>query len=151
MLNGVDKNTQPKEYRKKVDIIDIEKVDSTLTVQEYITFYAMVIGIYSKDTIEEMKALLVENGLGHTCNISINKLNNLEKIKVRCIAAYMKQISCLVGKGLLDGLDKGQRELFIIFLTKYFVKDRCLCLLFDHMEQQELEEFDKGGQIWLIR
>lgn len=142
VLNGIDTKEHLKEYKKKVDIIDIEKIDSTLPVKDYMVFYTMVTGIYTDKTIDEITALLIENEMKHVWNMAVNELSIIEKIKVRCIAAYMKEISCLVGKSLLDGMDPIQREKFYAFLKEYFIKKHCLCLLFDNMKQQEKEEID---------
>lgn len=142
VLNGVDTKEHLKEYRKKVDVIDIDKVDSTLTVRNYLIFYAMITGIYSDKTLDKLTELLMQNNMGDILDTPVNKLNHMEKIKVRCLAAYMKHISCLVGKGLLDGLEKMQKETFYAFLKEYFIQNQCLCLLFDNMQHQE-NEFDK--------
>lgn len=139
VLDGVDTKEHLREYKKMVDVIDIEKIDSTLTVKNYIVFYAMITGIYSDKTIDKLTELLLQNGMESVLDMPVNALSNMEKIKVRCLAAYMKHISCLVGKGLLDCLEKMQKDTFYAFLSEYFVQNQCMCLLFDNMQQQEDE------------
>ena len=138
-MDGVDTKEHLKEYKKKVDVIDLDKVDSDLTVKNYLVFYAMVTGIYHEEIVDNLKALLRRNDMGEILDTPVNKLNNIEKIKVRCLAAYMKHISCLVGKGLLDGLEQVQRETFYAFLKEYFTRNQCLCVLFDNKQYQENE------------
>lgn len=125
-----------------VDVIDMEKIDSTLTVKNYVVFYAMITGIYSDKTIDKLTELLLQNEMEDVLDSPVNSLSNIEKIKVRCLAAYMKHISCLVGKGLLDGLEQMQKETFYAFLREYFIQNQCICLLFDNMQGQE-NEFSK--------
>lgn len=123
---------------KKVDTIDLKKLNSTLTVKDYVVFYAMITGIYNDRTIEELTSLLTQNHMGHLLHTPVNALSNIEKIKVRCIAAYLKQISCIVGKDLLSELDPMQKVAFYGFLEEYFIKNNCLCLLIDSIQEEEL-------------
>ena len=141
VLNGVDTKDHLQEYKKKVDVIDIDKVDSTLTVKNYLVFYAMAAGIYRDKTIDKLTELLIQNKMEDMLDMPVNGLSNIEKIKVRCLAAYMKHISCLVGKDLLDGLEQLQKEMFYAFLKEYFTRNQCLCLLFDEMQSED--KFDK--------
>lgn len=137
VLDGVDTKEHLKEYKRMVDVVDIEKVDSTLTVKNYIVFYAMVTGIYSDKTVDNLTELLMKNQMAEVLNTPVNDLSKIEKIKVRCLAAYMKHISCLVGKGLMDGLEQMQKKAFYVFLKEYFIQNECICLLFDNMQYQE--------------
>lgn len=137
ILDGVDTREQLNEYKKKIDVVDIDKVDSTLTVKNYIVFYAMVTGIYSDKTIDKLTELLTQNEMENVLDTPVNELSNIEKVIVRCLAAYMKHISCLIGKGLLDGLNPIQKEVFFTFLEQYFMKEHCLCLLFDSRHHKE--------------
>lgn len=120
--------------KKKIDIIDIEKINSNLTVKDYIVFYTMVTSVYHDNTIDELTSLLIQNEMEYMLDTMVNALSYIEKIKIRCIAAYMKQINCLVGKGLLDELEQNQKEEFVKFLEENFVKNYCLCLLFDKIQ-----------------
>lgn len=120
--------------QKKIDVIDIAKIESNLTVKNYIVFYAMVTGVYHDKTIAELTSLLIQNEMGDVLDTVVNKLSNIEKIKVRGIAAYMKQINCLVGKEILDELEEMQRKEIMEFLEKNFVKNDCSCLLFEKMK-----------------
>lgn len=139
-LNGINTKADLEQYKKKVDMIDLKKVNSTLTVKDYIVFYAMVTGIYHEKTIEELNSLLMKNQMEHLLDTPVNALSNIEKIKVRCIAAYMKQVNCLVGEDLLSELDWLQKEAFYEFLEEYFIKEHCLCVLFDNMQEEECEK-----------
>lgn len=120
--------------KKKIDIIDIEKINSNLTVKDYIVFYTMVTSVYHDNTIDELTSLFIQNEMEYMLDTMVNALSHIEKIKIRCIAAYMKQINCLVGKGLLDELEQNQKEEFVKFLEENFVKNYCLCLLFDKIQ-----------------
>ena len=94
VLGDVDTKHHLKEYKKKVDLIDIEKVDSTLNVKNYLVFYTMVTGVYHNQTIEEMTQLFQRIDMEKILDKTLNDLSRLEKIKVRCLAAYLKQINC---------------------------------------------------------
>lgn len=131
MLNDISMQYTPQAYKKMVDYIDLNRVDSTLTVKNYLTFYAMVAGVYSSDTIVDATNVLVAMGMQQLSNVRINDLEKADKIIVRCIAAYLKQIKCLVSDNILEGLDKEQRDKVLRFLNEYFIKKQCVCLLFE--------------------
>lgn len=137
VLGDVNTEHHLDEYRRKVDIIDVDRVDSTLNVRNYLVFYTMVTGVYYDKTIDELTQLFREIGIEDLLDKPLNDLNKVEKIRVRCLAAYMKQINCLVGKDMLEDLEPRQKESVISFLKKYFHKNECLCLLFENVGLHE--------------
>ena len=137
IMDGVSTQEQLNEYRKKIDVVDLNKISSTLTVKNYIVFYSMITNIYSNDTIKELEKLLLENNKDEIVDTPINQLNNIDKIIVRCLLSHMKHINCLLGKNLLDNLSQPQKDIFITFLNEYFTKNHCLCLLFDEKQHKE--------------
>ena len=142
VLEDVDTKSYLKEYKKRVDLIDIEKVNSTLNVKNYLVFYTMVTGVYHNQTIEEMIQLFHKIDMEEILDKPLNDLSKMEKIKVRCLAAYMKKIRCLVGKDLLESLEPKQKENLISFLGEYFRKNHCLCLLVESHQLQTEENID---------
>ena len=52
-----------KKHNKKVDVIDIDKIDSDLCVRNYLVFYTMVMGVYENDTIQEFTTLFQQIGM----------------------------------------------------------------------------------------
>lgn len=137
ILEDADTNQHLSEYKKIVDIIDLDRVDSTLSVRNYLVFYTMIIGKYCDRTLDELTQLFVQNGIGDLLDKKLNELNIEEKIKVRCLAAYIKRIRCLVGKELLENLGEKQRKCMISFFKKYFCENQCLCILFENINFQE--------------
>ena len=131
-----------KKHNKKVDVIDIDKIDSDLCVRNYLVFYTMVMGVYENDTIQEFTTLFQQIGMDRILDKPINELNKLEKIKVRSIAAYVKKSECLVGKDLLGEFNVEQQEDIITFFEKYLKKSQCLCLLFESRKLQREEDVD---------
>jgi len=119
---------------RKVDLIDLQKVDSTLTVKNYITFYTMVKGDFHETTTEEVIQLLKQAQIENLLDRTVNDLTKEEKIKIRCLASYMREITCLVGKDLLETLEWRQRDEVLLFLKKFFGNKQCLCLLFEKEE-----------------
>lgn len=142
VLGDVDTKHHLKEYKKKVDLVDIEKVNSTLNVKSYLVFYTMVTGVYHNQTIEEMTQLFQRIDMEKILDKTLNDLSRLEKIKVRCLAAYLKQITCLIGKDLLEDLEPEQKQNVISFLEEYFRKKHCLCLLVEKHQIQAEENVD---------
>lgn len=118
-------------YRKKIDIIDMDRLESGLSVKNYLIFYAMVISVYGEDTLEKLEALFVRMEMGNLWDKPMNRLSKEEKIKVRCLAAHLKQIHCLVGKDLLEDLSSTQKERVIRFLNEIFGENHCFCVLFE--------------------
>lgn len=142
VLGEVDTKNHLKEYKRKVDLIDIDKVNSTLNVKNYLVFYTMVTGVYHNQTIDEMTQLFHRIDMEDILDKPLNDLSRMEKIKVRCLAAYMKQITCLVGKDILEDLELKQKENIISFLGEYFRKNHCLCLLIENHQLQTEENVD---------
>lgn len=136
-LDYVDTLKDPEEYKKRVDMIDPEKIVSTLNVKNYIVFFAMVMGIYHESTIEELTNLLCQNGMEDLLDKSVNELSREEKIKVRCIASCLKQVECLVGKDILEDLEPVQIEGMLKFLREHFCDKQCVCLLFENKRMAE--------------
>lgn len=134
VLQDVDTIRQPEEYRKKVDLIDVEKIDSTLTVKNYLTFYAMVKGNFQETTIDEMIQVFKQAEIESLLDRTVNDLTQEEKIKIRCLASYMRKITCLIGKDLLESLECKQRDKVLSFLEIFFRNKQCLCLLFENVE-----------------
>ncbi len=141
VLGDFDSTHQLSEYKKKVDVVDVEKVDSTLSVKNYLIFYTMVTSVYRDNTIAQFTQLLRRMEMDALLSKPINDLEKAEKIKVRCLAAYLKNIDCLVGKDLMEDLEQRQKENIISFLREYFSKNHCLCLLFENSRLQE-EDID---------
>ena len=137
ILDGVSTKEQIKEYRKKIDVIDLNKISSTLTVKNYIIFYLMITNMYNNNTVKQLEALLIENNKQEILDTPINELSNIDKIIVRCLLSHMKHISCLLGKSLLNELSQPQKDIFVTFLNEYFTKNHCLCLLFDEKQHKE--------------
>lgn len=137
VLGNVNTQHDLDEYKRKVDMIDIDRVDSTLNVKNYLVFYTMVTGVYHDETIEELTQLFYQIGIEDLLDKSLNDLNKVEKIKVRCLASYLKQINCLVGKDLLEDLEPKQKECVLSFLKECFRKKQCLCLLFENVRGYE--------------
>lgn len=146
VLGDVDTLYQPDEYKRKVDLVDIDRVDSTLNVQNYLIFYAMVKGNYHEKTVDEIMQLFEQAGIESLLVKPINGLTKEEKIKIRCLASHMRQISCLVGKDLLEDLEWKQRDRVLSFLKDFFRENQCLCLLFEDAEVCE----NKVDAVWVI-
>ncbi len=142
VLKDMDTIHHLNEYKKKVDVIDIDKVDSTLSVKNYLVFYTMVTGVYRDKTIEEFTQLCEQSGLKDLLDKPINDLDKQDKIKVRCFAAYLKKIDCLVGKDLFVDLECRQKDNILSFISEYFRKKHCLCLLFESSRLQTAESID---------
>ena len=136
-MNGVDSKEHVSEYRKKIDVVDMNKINSSLTLKNYVIFYSMISGTYSNETVNILTALLIQNNMIDMIDTPINELNNLDKIIARCLGSYMRHVSCLVGKSLLDELTQIQKDIFYTFLQQYFSKNHCLCLLFDSKQHKE--------------
>lgn len=137
VLEDIDTKHHLDEYKRKIDIIDIDRVDSTLNVRNYLVFYTMVTGIYSDKTMDELTQLFYQMGIEDLVDKPLNDLNKAEKIKIRCLASYLKKINCLVGKDLLEDLEPWQKECVLSILKKYFGDNHCLCLLFESNSPEE--------------
>lgn len=143
VLGDLNTGEQITEYKKKVDVIDLERLDSSLSVRNYLVFYTMVMGIYNAKTIELMEQLLEELEMKYVIQKSVNDLNKIEKIIVRCLAAHSKKIICLICKNLLEDLEQIQREKLFEFLKKYFSTKECLCLLVEGKQIGRREILDE--------
>lgn len=141
-LGDIDTDTHLKEYKKMVDLIDMDRVESTLSVKDYLVFYAMVKGIYEDGMAEAFTELFCQVDMPDVVEKPLNSLSRLEKIKVRAVASYLKQVNCLVCKDVLEELEITQQGNVISFLKNYFCRKQCLCLLFEKGEVQLGEQVD---------
>lgn len=135
-MGDIATDTHLKEYKKMVDLIDMDRVESTLSVKDYLVFYAMVKGIYEDGMSEAFTELLRQMDMPDVVEKQLNTLSRLEKIKVRAVASYLKKVNCLVCKDVLEELEFTQQRNVISFLKDYFCRKHCLCLLFEKGEAQ---------------
>ncbi len=136
-LDGADTLVSPEEYKKRVDMIDPDKIVSTLNVRNYIIFYAMVTGVYHDNTSEELTALFGQIGMQELLEKPVNELSREDRIKIRCMASRLKNVKCLVGKDMLEDLEPGQIDEMLQFLGKHICDRKCVCLLFEKKQVQE--------------
>ena len=139
-LGDTDTRYQLKQYKRKVDMIDMDRLDSTLDVKRYLAFYAMVAGIYDESVQEEIDKQLVGEGLEYLSELALNEIGPLNKIKVRAVASCLKHIQCLVGRDLLTELTREQQDVVLTFLKEHIVKKQGLCLLFEQEPRKDIGE-----------
>lgn len=135
--------TNVKEYRRLVDYIDGEMIESTLSVSNYLLFYAMVTGIYYNDMEHEINSIVADIELCEKMNLKVNELEKVEQLMIRCAAAYLKNIRCLVSNNLFRQLEKEEKQKLYRMLEKYFVSNNCLCLVFEKNEKDLYEVVEK--------
>ncbi len=132
--------------KKKIDFIDIERLESSLNVRNYLVFFTMITGIYHERSVDDLTQLSNQMGIKNLLDREMNSLSRAEKIKVRCLASYLKKINCLVSKDILLDLEPAQKESIIGFLKKYFRREDCFCLLFES-DYSDCEKVDKTYKI----
>ncbi len=133
ILNDIDSVERIKEYKKMVDLIDLNRVESSLSVKNYLIFYTMVVGIYHDKTAEELVTLFSEIDMEDFLEKSVNDLNNEDRIRIRCIAAYLRKVKCLIGKDLLAQLEAWQIDNVLSFLKKIIVDKSGTCILLEDL------------------
>lgn len=131
VLGEADTIKSLEEYKRKIDFIDMERVNSHLSVKNYLTFFMMVTGIYRDETVKKLEKVFKEAGLFSIMEVSLNELQLVDKIKVRCLAAYLKGIECLVGNDLLEHLERKEKEEVVSFINRFFGRENCICLLLE--------------------
>lgn len=110
--------TDMKAYKKKMDYIDPQKIDSDLSVKKYLVFFSMVSGVYGEDTVEKITKLLQQIDLEEKLDASVNDLSRQEKILVRSIAASLKEVDLLVADRVLVEGKKEENKQLVSFLKK---------------------------------
>lgn len=131
VLDGISINEDRKIYKKNVDFINTEAIDSELTVKDYLIFYTMVSANYHKDILEEVTKLFYEIHKEDIMDKKINELSEQNRIIVRCVAAHLKNVKLLLGKNLLEIKTEEEKKELLEFLQKYFVENSCYCILFE--------------------
>jgi len=139
ILDNMDTLKTPEKYKKNVDIIDPDKIVSTLNVKNYIIFFTMVTGVYHDEIKQELIELFGQIGLQELLDKTVNELSREERIKVRCIASRLKKVKCLIGKDIMEDMNSEQIDKMLRFLRQHICNKKCLCLLF---ENKKLQEFD---------
>lgn len=136
-----------KAYKKKVDFVNPKDIDSELTVKQYLTFYTMVSGSYHDGTTEELIKVFTELHKEQIINKKVNELSQKDRIIVRCIAAYLRNIKLLLSKNLLAYRTEEEKGEILEFLQKYFVKKSCYCILFEDNKECTSDIIDDVRQI----
>lgn len=136
----------------KIDVVDISKLDSSLTAKDYFVFYAMLSGIYSQELVNRFNDLLVQLELQHITNACLSTLSKVERIIVRCLASYLKNTDCFLGVDLLTGMNKLEQKKLIDFLQFFLVEQGCICLLLEsesvQMCEMALETVSASEENW---
>ena len=127
--------TDIKEYKKKIDYIDPQKIDSNMSVQKYLVFFAMLCGVYSEDTVDKVAKQLKKIKMAEKLDEIVNHLSRQEKILVRSIAASLKEVDLLVADQILLEGQKEENRRLVSFLKENFVNQDCLCILVEDKEK----------------
>lgn len=127
--------TDIKEYKKKIDYIDPQKIDSNMSVQKYLVFFAMLCGVYSEDTVDKVAKQLKKIKMEEKLDEIVNHLSRQEKILVRSIAASLKEVDLLVADQILLEGQKEENRRLVSFLKENFVNQDCLCILVEDKEK----------------
>lgn len=117
-------------YRHSVDLVSgDDRLNSSLSVIDYIVFFCMVSGNYDENTMWKINRVLKELGLFKIKKESMNKLPKEKQIKIRCIAAYLKEVKLLICDDIMKDISADERQNIYLLLKNYFVKRECVCLL----------------------
>lgn len=143
ILNHISQLKNIKDYKKKVDCINLEEIHSELTVRNYLTFYGMVSGIYSEEMMLETTCLLAKLQLEEIFDKKVNELSSNERILVRCIAARLKKVELLLCIHILENKTADEQATLLNFLNQYFVKNSCMCILFEKNKKNVDKSIDE--------
>lgn len=131
IVENISSKDNKGQYKKVVDCVDPEEIDSDLSVRDYLLFYAMISNNYTPELAGEIDTLLRKCNRENILLKGVNELLAEEKIMVRCIASYIKGIKLLIGNCLLEKLDGGKREVLISFLNFLFSGQETYCVLLE--------------------
>lgn len=100
------------EYKRMIDIIGAEEINSSLSCQEYIYLYCMLRKGYQPSIKQRLEQLLLEL---HIAELREEKVNNLSKGQfciIRSLAAYLQGCRVLVLKNVWEIYTENEKKVF---------------------------------------
>lgn len=137
VLNGVSEKEHHIEY-KNIDLIPEDKINSSLSCQEYVYMYCMIRRGFNNMLEERFEQILRQLNLGFLKEKKVGELGEGFQVLVRCIAAYLVGIQLLVFQNEIRFWETGEKEAFWTFLD-YFKRNNGIGLLVSTRKEQ-LEE-----------
>lgn len=145
-IGNISSKNDTEQYRKMIDCVMVSDVYSELLARDYLNFYAMISNKYTLEMEKEIRALL--RGFNKD-SILFKKVDDLfpeDRIIVRCLVAYIKGTSLLIGNNVLRELDNNSKRLAIGFINYIFASRSSQCILLE-----EKWEGDRDIKVDIIR
>lgn len=137
VVDGVSEKEYQVEY-KNLDFIPEERINSSLSCQEYVYMYCMIRRGFNNMLEEKFEQILRQLNLGFLKEQKVGELGEGFQVIVRCIAAYLVGIQLLVFQNEIRFREAAEKEIFRTFL-EYFKRDNGIGLLVSTRKEQ-LEE-----------
>lgn len=107
------------DYKRMIDIIGIDEMDSSLSCQEYIYLYCMLRKGYQPSIRQRLDQLLLEL---HITELREEKMENLSKGQfciIRSLAAYLQGCRVLVLKNVWGICTENEKKVFYHFWKRF--------------------------------
>lgn len=124
--------------RRKIDLILENKIDSSLSCQEYIYMYCMIRRGFNVMLEEKFEQILTQLNVGFLKEQKVGELGEGFQVLIRCIAAYLIGIQLLVFQNEIKFKEAREKETFRTFLG-YFKRNNGIGL-FVSTRKEQLEE-----------
>lgn len=140
VLHEISLQNDKTKYKNSIDLVSIEHLNSSLSVEDYILFYCMARGIYDRTTKRAIADLLKKLELHHIKKLPLNSLPEQKQIMLRCMAAHFKGVKLLICDDIMKDVQTADREKIALMLIKNFIENGCLCLLIS-MDKESIEDY----------
>ncbi len=127
-LNGISSEHSAL-YKKNIDVITDNFLDSSLSVLNYTRMYSMISGIYSAQIISDIEQELDKYQLGIYKEMPMKQLKHSEQLLIRLLLASMRNSQLL----LCDNITRLtlETERTIQLLREFALSKKCCCILLE--------------------
>ena len=133
--------------KESIDVIDDEYRNSSLTLEDYYTFYGFVNGMYNADYQKEMDEFIHKHCLEEYRNIPIVRLELVVQIVIRMFITIKKQATMLLlydFEGSINQCEIGTTE---EKLKSHCIKSKKACMIVTNNRQES--DFDEGVLLYI--
>lgn len=125
-------------FKRRLEIIPNEKIESTLNSKEYVYMYCMLRQGFNRATEERLEELMQLFQIERLKEKTINELSLGQQVILRNIAAYLQGCKVIVFQNGIGFCTEREKELLIAFV-RFFLKKDGICLILSE-DRAELEE-----------
>ncbi len=123
ILDNISLKLDNSHYKKKIDNITGEEINSTLSIDEYLNFYAMLRGIHEPILSKRKKEIFSKHNYINSFDVRLNELLYSQRIYLRFLASLIKMPALLIIENNFIDLDPIVTQAIISIINDYVSQD----------------------------